>query len=67
MFVVAQEGHNLCCADIVIADSNIDLVQQNHPDIGWLFRDKDGNGKLEGEERLAALKAWREYRARRRG
>ena len=21
------------------------LVQQNHPDMGWLFRDKDGNGE----------------------
>ncbi len=24
------------------------LVQQNHPDIGWLFFDKDGDGKLDG-------------------
>ena len=23
------------------------LVQQNHPDIGWLFYDKDGNGELD--------------------
>lgn len=28
--------------------------------------DTDGNGKLEGDERAAALKAWQEYRARRR-
>jgi hypothetical protein len=28
--------------------------------------DSDGNGKLEGAERQAALKAWREYRAKRR-
>ncbi len=24
------------------------LVQQNHPDIGWLFFDKSGDGKLDG-------------------
>jgi hypothetical protein len=30
-------------------DSRSDkFVQQNHPDIGWLFRDKDGNGEADG-------------------
>ena len=24
------------------------LIQQNHPDIGWLFRDKDGDGTPDG-------------------
>jgi hypothetical protein len=24
------------------------LVQQNHPDIGWLYFDKDGDGRLDG-------------------
>ena len=24
------------------------LIQQNHPDLGWLFRDRDGDGELDG-------------------
>jgi hypothetical protein len=29
-------------------DKGEKLVQQNHPDIGWLFFDKDGDGKPDG-------------------
>jgi len=29
-------------------DRSDKLVQQNHPDIGWLFQDKDGDGEPDG-------------------
>ena len=29
-------------------DRSEKLVQQNHPDIGWLFFDKNGDGKIDG-------------------
>ena len=29
-------------------DNSIKLIQQNHPDVGWLFYDKDGNQQPDG-------------------
>lgn len=29
-------------------ENSVKLIQQNHPDVGWLFYDKDGNQQADG-------------------